>query len=221
MCARTPEPMMPQNAQEQLKMVQQPPVNTCAPQRTPQMWPGNIAAHTKYPPPFSVHWHLGTTTQCPPLLTTACWLAVHTGTPGSLAHHTCTNDVHTTSYIVCQHSLLGISIDDHYSICNWLAPIIQHLSTFSIHWHLQMHHSAFTAIWHLSHTTMMVHLDALTRYINNCLEMIQHSKCMLDMHHSFISSPDIPFENSVIEGEYILLHFHSLPTYLLVWGGVL
>ena len=39
---------------------------------------------------------------------------------------------------------------------------------------------------------------------------------MLDMHHSFISSPDIPFENLVIEGEYImiLLHFiHYLHTF--------
>ena len=37
---------------------------------------------------------------------------------------------------------------------------------------------------------------------------------MLDMHHSFISSPDIPFENLVIEGEYILLHFIQV-TYIL------
>ena len=57
---------------------------------------------------------------------------------------------------------------------------------------------------------------ALTRYIKNRPKMIQHLKCMLDMHHPFISSPDIPFVNSLIEGEYILLHFHSLPTYLLV-----
>ena len=53
------------------------------------------------------------------------------------------------------------------------------------------------------------------RYIKNRLEMIQHLKCMLDgMHYSFISSPDIPFENSVIEGEYMLLHFiHFLHTF--------
>jgi hypothetical protein len=43
--------------------------------------------------------------------------------------------------------------------------------------------------------------------------MIQHLKCMLDMYH-FISLPDIPFENLVIEGEYILLHFiHFLHTF--------
>ena len=157
-------------------------------------------------PSSSIHQRLpATTAQRPPPLAATCQLAAHTGTPQCtmLMLTTCTPHRSTSA-----------------NICNtWRATA----ATSSVHWHLQTHHGASATVQRPSHTTQMAHLDAhCTRRVlmcwyirvKNCLETIQHSKCMLDMHHSFISSPDTPFENLVIEGEYILLHFiHYLHTF--------
>src|SRR6266550_2672839 len=56
-------------------------------------------------PPSSVHRHLAAT---------ACHhLPTHRSHWHTSTHHIRTNDVHATSYSVRQHSLLGISINDH------------------------------------------------------------------------------------------------------------
>jgi len=144
-------------------------------------------------PPSTVHRRLATTSQRPPPLATAWQLTAHTGTSRrtTLALTTCTPP-RTVSVNTC-HSASAST------------------TAFSVHWH------PIATVRCPSHTTMIAYLDAhcaLTHYIKNCLETIQHLKCMLDMHYSFISSPDIPFENSVIEGEYILLHsIHYLHTF--------
>jgi hypothetical protein len=107
-----------------------------------------------------------------------------------LAHHAHASYTHTASYSVRRHLLLGISTNDCYGTRKRIMAYPQ----------------PFNA--------RRIQRRRRTSMPKNCPETIQHSECMLDMHHSFISSPDIPFENSVIEGEYMLLHFiHFLHTF--------
>ena len=138
---------------------------------------------------------------------------IHATTPWTLPH-TVSIDTHYLASALTTATASEIDSRPSVSICNtqWATA-----ATSSVHWHPWTHHGAFAAVRRPPHTMQMVHLDAhctLMHYTKNCLETIQHLECMLDMHHSFISSPDIPFENSVIEGEYILLHFiHFLHTF--------
>ena len=96
------------------------------------MQPGNTNAHrrTQYAPTMHCpltpghhrsHWHVS-------------------------AHHAHASYMHTASYSIHRHLLLGISTNDRYGICNQLAPTIQRLPTFTTHGEQWLPHPVSTGI---------------------------------------------------------------------------